>query len=131
DNAQLEALAAMYKEDVIANRPAAGTHVVLFYATDTGYLYYDNGSAWVVVGAKTIDASATSSATSTVPFTAIGQGGQSADLAEFKVAATLKASVAADGSFTGATLTGTNLVAVGTSAATVVLSGKAAASQSA
>jgi hypothetical protein len=35
--------------DLFANRPAAGTAGVLFFATDTAALYYDNGSTWTAV----------------------------------------------------------------------------------
>jgi len=35
--------------DTEANRPAAGTKDRYFYATDTGKLYYDNGSSWVEI----------------------------------------------------------------------------------
>jgi len=35
--------------DVEANRPAAGTKDRYFYATDTGKLYYDNGTSWVEI----------------------------------------------------------------------------------
>jgi len=35
--------------DIEANRPAAGTKDRYFYATDTGKLYYDNGTSWVEI----------------------------------------------------------------------------------
>ncbi|RLE42274.1 hypothetical protein DRJ16_05060 [Candidatus Woesearchaeota archaeon] len=35
--------------DTEANRPAAGTKDRYFYATDTGKLYYDNGSSWLEI----------------------------------------------------------------------------------
>jgi len=35
--------------DTEANRPAAGTKDRYFYATDTGKLYYDNGTSWVEI----------------------------------------------------------------------------------
>jgi|GEM_PF-2872990 len=35
--------------DTEANRPSAGTKDRYFYATDTGKLYYDNGSSWVEI----------------------------------------------------------------------------------
>jgi hypothetical protein len=37
----------LLQADVIANRPAAGTVGRIFYATDQGIFYYDNGTAWV------------------------------------------------------------------------------------
>ena len=37
--------------DVEANRPAAGTKDRYFYATDTGKLYYDDGTTWVEITA--------------------------------------------------------------------------------
>ncbi|RLB06414.1 MAG: hypothetical protein DRG83_00090 [Deltaproteobacteria bacterium] len=35
--------------DIEANRPAAGTKDRYFYATDTGKLYYDNGTSWIEI----------------------------------------------------------------------------------
>jgi len=35
--------------DIEANRPAAGTKDRYFYATDTGKLYYDDGTTWVEI----------------------------------------------------------------------------------
>jgi len=35
--------------DVEANRPTAGTKDRYFYATDTGKLYYDNGTSWIEI----------------------------------------------------------------------------------
>jgi len=37
----------LLQADVVANRPAAGTVGRIFYATDQGIFYYDNGTAWV------------------------------------------------------------------------------------
>lgn len=37
-------------QDTFANRPAAGREGRLFYATDTGELFYDTSSSWVYVG---------------------------------------------------------------------------------
>jgi hypothetical protein len=51
DNAQLDSLTAIGLQDVLANRPAAGVARRVFYATDTGFHYWDTGSAWVKIGA--------------------------------------------------------------------------------
>lgn len=37
----------MYAENTFANRPAAGKHGRLFYATDQQTLYYDYGTGWL------------------------------------------------------------------------------------
>jgi hypothetical protein len=47
----MSTLASVIIRDVIANRPAAGIEGRLFFASDTGIDYYDDGSAWQVVGA--------------------------------------------------------------------------------
>jgi hypothetical protein len=39
-------LSELIDRDTYANRPAAGTEGALFYATDYGILYRDNGSTW-------------------------------------------------------------------------------------
>jgi hypothetical protein len=41
----------MWSSGTLAARPAAGTRSRLYYATDTGLFYLDNGSAWLVVQA--------------------------------------------------------------------------------
>lgn len=38
--------------DISSNRPAAGTTGRIFFETDTGITYYDDGSSWIVVGEK-------------------------------------------------------------------------------
>lgn len=47
--ADSDAIFAMYKEDVFANRGAAGKHGRFFFATDTLHLYYDYGAGWLDV----------------------------------------------------------------------------------
>ena len=42
--------ASVVMADVLAARGAAATAGKLFYATDTGNLYRDNGAAWVLIG---------------------------------------------------------------------------------
>jgi microcystin-dependent protein len=44
---RLDAIAAMYVQDALANRPTAGTQGRLFLATDTGELFVDNGTQWL------------------------------------------------------------------------------------
>lgn len=43
----IDTYGAMFLQDVIANRPAAGTVGRFFFATDTSALWYDNGTTWV------------------------------------------------------------------------------------
>lgn len=38
--------ATLLQQDVIASRPSAGKYGVLFYATDEGLLYFDDGTDW-------------------------------------------------------------------------------------
>jgi microcystin-dependent protein len=42
-----DATLAMYSENTFANRPAAGKHGRLFFATDQTKLYYDYGGGWL------------------------------------------------------------------------------------
>jgi hypothetical protein len=42
----MSTLQQVIEYDVIANRPVAGIPGRLFYATDRGLLYRDNGSTW-------------------------------------------------------------------------------------
>lgn len=42
----LDSVATVYLENTLANRPAAGTHGRIFYATDTGAAFYDYGTGW-------------------------------------------------------------------------------------
>ena len=46
----IEANAAIYSQAAIGSRPTAGKLGRFFWATDETKLYYDNGSAWTVVG---------------------------------------------------------------------------------
>jgi hypothetical protein len=39
--------------DILSNRPAAGTAGAFYFATDTGQLYADTGSAWIALSAST------------------------------------------------------------------------------
>lgn len=48
----LDGVVVKYKEDTHLNRPAAGTHGYIYLETDTGILFYDNGTTWQVVGAS-------------------------------------------------------------------------------
>jgi len=47
---QLEALGMQYGQGTHAARPAAGVQGRIYYETDTQLHYYDNASAWIVVG---------------------------------------------------------------------------------
>jgi hypothetical protein len=49
DHGKLDALIAMAIQGLAADRPAAAIQRRLYYATDTGVLSLDNGSAWVEV----------------------------------------------------------------------------------
>lgn len=46
-------------QDTLANRPAAGTAGLYFFATDENVLYRDNGAAWKVIGPYVLDDSVT------------------------------------------------------------------------
>lgn len=46
--AALESLGAVCVQGVLSARPAAGAGLRFYYATDTGVLYFDTGSAWVI-----------------------------------------------------------------------------------
>lgn len=46
DNAKLNTVAVMFGQDLFSARPAAAIAGRFYYATDTGVLYYDNGTAW-------------------------------------------------------------------------------------
>lgn len=50
DNAALESLAAIFVQDVYANRPGAGVAGRFFWATDRKKLYYDDGAIWTEAG---------------------------------------------------------------------------------
>lgn len=47
--ANLEAHGAGYEEGTLAGRPAAGRPGVLYRATDTGLVFFDNGTSWLTV----------------------------------------------------------------------------------
>jgi hypothetical protein len=47
--ANIDTLAAIDLQGAIASRPAPGTVGRYFYATDTGYLYRDNGTSWTTI----------------------------------------------------------------------------------
>lgn len=131
--ANIESKVAIYAEGAIGSRPAAGVHGKFWASTsgsDSGTLYYDNGTAWVVVGSKLFDASTTASGTSTVPLTANGLSGQTANLFEAKTNAVTKYSIDPSGNVTMSGQVGTTRVsAVNDTAASAVITGKGAASQ--
>lgn len=55
DDANIDAIdddAALYLQDDIASRPAAGIEGRYFWSTDEGILYYDDGAAWNCLGIK-------------------------------------------------------------------------------
>lgn len=131
DNLAVDTLGAIDLQDALGSRPAAGTVGTYFTDEDTFVTYRDTGSAWKVVGAATLDAIATSSATSTVPLTAKGITSQTANLFEAKVASTTKASISKDGAVTALSYAGDTAALTGTDAAATVVTVKGAASQSA
>lgn len=126
----IELLSAIDKQDITANRPSAGVRGTFFYDQTTGILYRDTGTAWVVVGSVLRDAVAASSAVGTVPFTAQGQAGQTADVADFKVGSTIVAKIDASGNLTASIVTGTRATLTATDPAQPVLFAKQAASPS-
>jgi hypothetical protein len=122
--AQLEAKAGIDTQGLLSARPVAGQAQRYYYATDTGVLYRDNGTAWKVVGAALVDAVATGSTTGTVPLTVNALAGQTADLFQAQVNGTVKWQVSKDGNATAqGTLTAANAAftstATGTQAALV------------
>lgn len=102
--ANIESLSAIYGQGTRSARPAAGT-AGRFYevvgdatAENNGLVFYDNGSAWVLVGAKVEDQTVRASGAAVVPFTVQGAAAQTARLQEWKNSTgTVLAWVAADG----------------------------------
>lgn len=130
--ANLELLTAIDKQDTFANRPAAGVRGTYFWDTTNSYLWRDNGSGWSVVGQNTRDATIKSSAIGVVPLTVNAITGQTALLTDLQVNGSSQFSVSAGGNMlANGTLTGKSLSVTNATAATPVLYGKGAASQSA
>jgi hypothetical protein len=77
----IDDFAARYDRGLRAARPAASIYGRFYYATDTGVLYHDTGTAWTIVGAGLeAPVSVASGATGDVVLTLKGFTGQTADL---------------------------------------------------
>ena len=130
DNASLESLTAIDKQDTFANRPSAGVRGTYFWDTTNAFLWRDDGSAWSTVGAKAQNVVASSSAAGNVPLTANAITSQTADLLQLKVNGTTKYSVDKDGSATGNKRVGTSIALTNVTVGDRVIDAVGAASQS-
>jgi hypothetical protein len=92
----------------LAARPSAGTAKRLYVvsgdgtASNNGLVYYDNGTAWTLVGQSLRAAVAYAAATGDVPFASRGVSGQTGDLQQWQTSTgTALSSVKANGRFVG------------------------------
>lgn len=114
----LESLAAKDTQGLLAARPVAGEAQRYYFATDNDTLYRDNGSAWKVVGAVTVDEVVRSSTNAAVPMTVNAGAGQTADLLKAQVNSVDKFAVDKDGKITAGAAALANVDITSTVAAT-------------
>lgn len=128
-HANIDNLAAIDKQDTFVNRPAPGVRGTYFWDTTNSLLWRDTGSEWTVVGSKVRDGLAVASAPASVPFTAQGVVGQTADLFQAKVGTEVRAFITAGGSFSGASFLGRSVDVRNTVPGNPVIFGRGAAGQ--
>lgn len=123
----LETLTAIDKQGSAASRPAAGVVGTYYFATDSGTLYRDNGTAWVAVGGAQINAVVANNAVDAVSLTINALAGTTANIQEWKVNGSLKASINNAGDVNGKIITGTRVGLTATDPAQPVIFAKQAA----
>lgn len=131
DNAQLELLGAIDKQDIFGNRPAAGVRGTYFWDTTNEYTWRDNGSAWKLVGQNTQDATVKSSGVGVVPLTVNAITSQTANLLDLKVNGVAQFSVTAAGSPSGNIFTGKSASFTNDTNGNAVIFGKGSSGQTA
>lgn len=128
----IDLLAAIDRQNTFASRPAAGVQGTYFWDTTNEYLWRDTGTGWKLIGQKAQDQYIRSSSVGVVPLTVDAIAAQTADLLQLKVNSVSKFTVDKDGNTTlAAKYAGTSASYVNDTAATAVVFGKGAASQSA